>query len=328
MTAGSTLEAVTASHAQLPANVASCAVESLRPRLVRLAYQLVSSAPEAEDVVQEALLRWHQARPGQIEQPWPWLAKVVCRISVDRLRSARYRRERLVGTRLPEPPVVLDTAGDPAEQVVHDEAIGTAVLVVLESLTPAQRVVFVLHEVFEWPFTAIAEVVDRTPQACRQLATRARTKVGAESPRVPVDADEHRAVVSAFRLACARGDFETLLNLLDSDVVVRTDGGAFTSARRPVHGAERAATYLSRVLAKWAVELRPATVGGAPGVVVQCDRKTVAVVSVVVRNSVVRNLDILMDPAKLAHVPHAMPIEERTVRLVSGRASRRPTGRR
>ncbi|MFD2415737.1 RNA polymerase sigma factor SigJ [Amycolatopsis pigmentata] len=285
-------------------------VRDLRPRLIRLAYQLVGSVPEAEDIVQEALLRWYQAGPDGIAQPWSWLAKVVCHLGLDHLRSARHRRERPTGTWLPVPPVAPEPA-DPAEEVVLDEAIGSAVLVLLETLTPAQRVVFVLHEVFGWPFTTIAELLGRTPQSCRQLASRARAKVRGDRPRAPVDAKEHRAVVSAFREACVRGDVDALLPLLDDAVVVRSDGGAVTAARRPIHGRGRVATYLSRVLAKWDVRLRSAIVGGSPGIVVMCadggEDRVVAVVSVVVRHSRVSTLDILLDPAKLAHLPDAMP---------------------
>lgn len=282
----------------------------LRPRLVRLAYQLVGSAPEAEDIVQEALLRWHQFDAEPIRQPWSWLATVVSRIGLDHLRSGRYRRERSAGIQLPVPPVRLEF--DPAEQVILDEAVTTAFLIVLESLTPPQRVVFVLHEVFQWPFPAIAEVIGRTPQACRQLAARARSRVREHhAPQRPVDEGEHRAVVLAFQDACTRGDLAALLRLLDEAVVVRTDGGSFTSARRPIQGADRAATYVSRILAKWPVELRTAVVGGAPGIVAWCGGKVVAVASVVVHNGTVRNLDILADPTTLAHVPGAMTAEER-----------------
>ncbi|WP_166459387.1 RNA polymerase sigma factor SigJ [Amycolatopsis pithecellobii] len=279
-------------------------VEDLRPRLAGLAYQLVGSAPEADDIVQEAFLRWHHADPAGIRHPWSWLAKVVSRIALDHLRSARHRREHPAGTWLPAPPVEL--RDDPADLLVFDEAIATAMLVVLETLTPAQRVVFVLRDVFEWPFATIAEVVGRTPQTCRQLAARARLKVRTEGPRTQADPVEHRAAVDAFRAACVRGDLPALLRTLDHDIVIRTDGGRLTAARKPIHGAERAGTYLSRILAKWPVRLSAATVGGAPGIAAECHGQIVAVASVVVRNRRVAGLDILTDPAKLAHVPRAM----------------------
>ncbi len=236
-----------------------------RPRLVGLAFRMLGTVADAEDAVQETYLRWHglgEAERAAIASPAAWLTRVASRICLDVLGSARARRERYVGEWLPEPvPVergegMFAAAGvsvalaDPLERVTLDESVSTAVLVVLESLTPAERVVFVLHEVFAVPFGEIAEVVGRSSDACRQLATSARRHVR-EGRAAAAPAAQHDEVVRAFVAAAGGGELAALLALLDPSVELRSDGGGFVSAaRKPVVGALNVARFLLGIAEK------------------------------------------------------------------------------
>lgn len=203
-----------------------------RRYLFAVAYRLLGSAADAEDAVQEALLRQYTSAPAELEHPRAWLTTVTSRICLDMLGSARARRETYPGTWLPEPLVGYDDT-DLGDEVALRESVRTAVLLVLETLSPAERVAFVLHDVFGMDFDRLAAVVGRTPAACRQLASRARRRVRQEAPpRVPVTADEHRRVTAAFLKATADGDLADLLALLDPRVVLRSDGGGEVPAAR------------------------------------------------------------------------------------------------
>src|SRR5581483_5542926 len=217
-----------------------------RPRLLRLAYSELGDVGEAEDVVQEAWLRLERADSDAIENLDGWLTRVVARLALDRLKSARARRETYVGPWLPEPL----SSEDPADRVTLDESVSYALLTVLEQLSPAERTAFVLHDVFDVPFGDIADVVGRTPEAVRQLASRARRHVKSASPRFAASRDEHDRAVRAFAEAVAEGDLEGLVAVLDPDVIWTSDGGGLASAARtPLHGGARVArawTALSR----------------------------------------------------------------------------------
>ncbi|MCU1374030.1 MAG: polymerase, sigma-24 subunit, subfamily, partial [Actinomycetia bacterium] len=193
-----------------------------RSFLVGVAFRILGSMDEAEDVVQDAFLRASRAEPDDILEPRAWLTTVVGRLALDQLRSARVRRESYVGPWLPEPVV-----GDPADRLTLDEQVGLALTTVLETLSPAERVVYVLHEAFGVPLSEVAEIVGRTPAACRQLASRARRHVRDRSPRFDADPVEQSRVVEAFRVAAVAGDVEALARLLDEDVVGRADSGGF-----------------------------------------------------------------------------------------------------
>ncbi|MGA1836907.1 RNA polymerase sigma factor SigJ [Herbiconiux sp. 11R-BC] len=236
-----------------------------RPRLTGIAFRMLGTLADAEDAVQESYLRWHglgEAERAGIVSPAAWLTRVVSRICLDLLGSARARRERYVGEWLPEPVPVGPGGGmfaaagasvalaDPLERVALDESVSTALLVVLESLTPAERVVFVLHEVFAVPFGEIAEVVGRSSDACRQLATSARRHVR-EGRATAAPAAQHDEVVRAFVAAAGGGDLAALLALLDPSVELRSDGGGFVSAaRKPVVGALNVARFLLGIAEK------------------------------------------------------------------------------
>jgi RNA polymerase sigma-70 factor (ECF subfamily) len=210
-----------------------------RPRLLRLAYSELGDLGEAEDVVQEAWLRLERVGAGTIENLDAWLTTVVGRLALDTLRSARVRREAYVGPWLPEP-FVSGAAEDPTDRVTLDESVSYALLAVLEQLSPAERTAFVLHDIFDVPFGEVAETVGRSPEAVRQLASRARRHVSAHGPRFDAPPDEHERAVHAFAQAVAEGDLDGLLAVLDPDVVWTSDGGGrATASRAPVSGAPR-----------------------------------------------------------------------------------------
>ncbi|MEV5569869.1 RNA polymerase sigma factor SigJ [Spirillospora sp. NPDC052269] len=255
------------------------AVMSERRHLVSLAYRLLGSLADAEDVVQETYTRWYampRERQDAIDNPAAWLTKVAGRICLDVLGSARVRRESYVGAWLPEPvPGRIDARpgdgdADPAERVTLDESINMAFLVVLESMTPAERVAFVLHDVFRYPFAEVAEIVGRTPAACRQLAVSARRRLEASrTPAVPVA--QSARVVRDLRRAWEAKDIGALVAVLAPDAVAVGDGGGVVSALlEPVEGAEAIARYLVRVLDMApGMEVLEQTVNAQPGLVVR-----------------------------------------------------------
>ena len=227
-----------------------------RRHLLSLAFLMLGTVAEAEDAVQETYIRWYrmdQAERDRSEVPRAWLTRVASRICLDMLGTARARRERYVGPWLPEPvPVSAFTKApiDPLDQVTLDDSVSTALLVVLESMTPAERVAFVLHDVFAVPFAEIAQIVGRTPAACRKLATSARARVS-KAPARSVPRAEHDQVVRAFAAASRSGDLQRLTEILDPDVVLDSDGGGVVSAaRNPVRGADHVARFILGLLSK------------------------------------------------------------------------------
>jgi RNA polymerase sigma-70 factor (ECF subfamily) len=292
------------------------AIASERPALINLAYRMLGSLAEAEDAVQEAYARWYAMTRRQqqgIESPAAWLTKVTGRICLDLLGSARVRRERYVGGWLPEPlpdhtewlsephPAVAD---DPADQVTLDESVSMAFLVVLESMTPAERVAFVLHDVFGYPFADVAEIVGRTPAACRKLASSARRRVHAA--RTPVGPRAHQAgIVRDFKRAWEAKDIGALIRLLDPDAMMMTDGGGLaTAALRPIQGREKVARYALGVADKTAdVTILERNVNGQPGLVVQQADATVSVVAFTVTGNRITRIWAVRNPEKLRSWP-------------------------
>ncbi|HYY99952.1 MAG TPA: RNA polymerase sigma factor SigJ [Candidatus Binatia bacterium] len=281
-------------------------LEPERGRLFGLAYRLLGTAADAEDAVQETFLRWQQAADREaVQNPPGWLTTVLTRYCLDQLRSARARREAYVGTWLPEP-VVED---DPSDRAELDESVSVAMLVVLETLSPAERTVFVLHDVFGFEFEEIAAIVDRTPAACRQLASRARRHVQERRPRFDPDAAEQRRVVTAFLDASNRGDLQGLLSLLDPSVVFRADGGGKApAAGEPVAGPERVARVVLAG-ARWypGATHRLVTVNGAPGVLTVQEGRVVGVTAVVVADGRITALDAVVNPDKLGRAATPPP---------------------
>ncbi|MGW0545984.1 RNA polymerase sigma factor SigJ [Streptomyces altiplanensis] len=288
------------------------AIMSERRQLINLAYRLLGSLADAEDVVQETYTRWYAMSPQQqkaIEAPGGWLTKVASRICLDQLGSARARRERYVGEWIPEPlPDSTEWAGgrpggrtaDPADHVTLDESITMAFLIVLESMTPAERVAFVLHDVFRYSFAEVAEIVGRTPAACRQLASSARRRLRAS--RAPATPAAQRAdVVRRFKQAWDAKDIDALIGLLDPGVTAVSDGGGLVrAALHPVEGSEQVARYLVDLSGRApGLALLERTVNGQPGLVLQLDDVTVAVMSFDVTGDRIKNIWGVRNPEKL-----------------------------
>jgi RNA polymerase sigma-70 factor (ECF subfamily) len=276
----------------------------LRPRMVRVAYAILGSRSEAEDVVADCWTRLADADArGPVRDVTGWLTVAVARAATDVLRSARVRREEYVGPWLPEP-YVDTTAPDPADRVTLDETVSYALLVLLESLSPAERTAFVLHDVFGMGFAEVADAVGRTPAAVRQLASRARAHLAAGSPRFEVDRAAHDAVLGRFLAAAAGGDLTALLATLDPDVVLTSDGGGVvSSARRPVLGADRAARFLVGLVAKYVgdrAEVGLVEVNGASAIGIREAGVLTSLVVLTVTGERVARVDILRAPGKLA----------------------------
>ena len=282
---------------------------SERRQLINLAYRLLGSLADAEDVVQETYTRWYAMSPQEqeaIESPGGWLTKVASRICLDLLGSARARRERYVGEWIPEPlPDGTEwrsagTAVDPAERVTLDESVNMAFLVVLESMTPAERVAFILHDVFRYPFPEVAEIVGRSPAACRQLATSARRRLAASQPS-PTPTAETAGLVRDFKEAWQAKDIQALIGLLDPDAVAIGDGGGLVSAElHPVSGGEQVARYFAALADRRpGFTLLERTVNGQPGLVAQADGVTVTVIAFDIAESRIRHIWAVRNPEKL-----------------------------
>ncbi|WP_155371378.1 RNA polymerase sigma factor SigJ [Catellatospora vulcania] len=288
------------------------AVMSERRQLINLAYRLLGSLAEAEDAVQETYARWYAMSREQqdaIASPGAWLAKVAGRICLDVLGSARARRERYVGEWIPEPLPGRGewtggrpggSTGDPADRVTLDESVSMAFLVVLESMTPAERVAFILHDVFCHSFAEVAEIVGRTPAACRKLASSARARVRASQAQAAPVARQ-AALVRDFKLAWEAKDIGALVALLDPDVTAIADGGGVVSTvPRPVQGAAQVARYAVEV-ASWlpGLTLLERTVNGLPGLVAQRDGVTVTVLAFDIAGGRIRQIWGIRNPDKL-----------------------------
>jgi RNA polymerase sigma factor (sigma-70 family) len=272
--------------------------ERNRQHLESVAYRMLGSRSEAEDAVQEAWLRLSRSDTEAVENLAGWLTTVVARVSLDMLRSRRARREDYAGSWLPEPVVTIENG--PEDEAVLADSVGLALLVVLDTLTPAERLAFVLHDMFGMPFDEIAPIVDRSADATRQLASRARRRVRGASPQTDPDVREQRRVIDAFLAASRAGDFEALLEVLDPDVVFRLDtGGVPPRARPPVEGAEAVAAQILERGMPFAPFARPAIVNGNAGVIVIPREKPVAVVGFVVADGRIAEIDVIADPAKL-----------------------------
>ena len=299
------VETGTGAGAEAGARATEADVDAERRHLMRVAYRLLGTVADAEDAVQEAFARWYRLDPlerAAILVPGAWLTRVTGRICLDQLGSARARREHNVGEWLPEPvPAESDLATiDPLERAAITEDVGLALLVVLEAMTPAERVAFVLHDVFALPFAEIAEIVGRSSAACRQLATAARRRVRADrAARAP--RERHNDLARAFAEACATGDLTALVSVLDPSVTLRSDGGGRVSAaRRPVVGADAVARFVLGVLRKNPdVRIEPRATGDGTGFAWQRDGRTAGVLMLRTTAENVTDVWIQMNPAKL-----------------------------
>jgi RNA polymerase sigma-70 factor (TIGR02957 family) len=290
-------------------------LEALRPGAFAIAYRMLGSVAEAEDVVQEAMLRLHAAAAdpdaSPIESPRAWLSTVVSRLALDELRSARARREVYVGEWLPEPLVGVGAgeavADDPATEAETADSLSLAFLVLLESLTPEQRAAFLLHDVFDYPFDEVAKIIDTSPANARQLASRARREVEERRPRFDSSTERRDRLADRFFAAVGEGDLAGLEAMLAQDVELHGDGGGKVPAlARPISGRVRAA----RTLRAWAkagakmgeVRLERVGVNGQPGAVFKVDGAVISVMSLEIADGQIQAIRSIVNPEKLTHL--------------------------
>jgi RNA polymerase sigma-70 factor (ECF subfamily) len=277
--------------------------EEQRPLLRRIAYRMLGSVDEADDAVQEAWIKLSRTDDSAVDNLGAWLTTVVGRVCLDMLRVRRSRREEFVGSWMPEPIVAIDGAPTPEEEALIAEGVGLALYVVLETLTPAERLAYVLHDMFALRFEEIAPIVGRSTEAARQLASRGRRRVQGAMPVPDVELAEQQRVVEAFLAAAREGDFDALLEMLDPEVTLRVDAGPGSPlAHAPIVGAQEvlAEARRFRALAPYG---RPAIVNGVAGAVVgRPDGTVFTVVALTVANGRINAIDFLVDPAKLARL--------------------------
>jgi RNA polymerase sigma factor (sigma-70 family) len=276
--------------------------EANRTHLRAVAYRMLGSVSEADDAVQEAWLRLSRSDAGEIDNLGGWLTTVVARVSLDMLRSRKSRHEEPLGIHVPAPIVSSADGMNPEHEALLADSVGLALLVVLETLAPAERLAFVLHDMFAMPFDEIAPIVSRSPTAARQLASRARRRVQSASPAPDADRNRQRTVVDAFLAAAREGDFDALVAVLDPDVVLRADSGALRAgASREIHGANAVAeqALMFKRLARFA---RPALVNGTAGIVTARAGTLYSVMGFTVAGGKIVEIDILADPARLREI--------------------------
>jgi RNA polymerase sigma-70 factor, ECF subfamily len=270
--------------------------ERHRPHLRAVAYRMLGSLSDADDVVQEAWLRLSRSDAASVENMRGWLTTVVARLSLDELRSRRSRGEQPLESRLPD--LLVDRADsiDPEHEALLADSVGLALLVVLETLSPPERLAFVLHDIFAVPFDEIAPIIERSPEATRKLASRARRRVRAERTAPDADLETQRAAVDAFLAAARSGDFDRLLAVLDPDVVLRADFGR--NRLQELRGAEAVARQ-ALGFAQIGLDFRPALINGVAGGVAFRDGQPFSIGAVTVRNGKIVELDFLTDPERL-----------------------------
>ncbi|HEX6510282.1 MAG TPA: sigma-70 family RNA polymerase sigma factor [Chloroflexota bacterium] len=290
--------------------------EEHRAHLRAVAYRMLGSLTEADDAVQDTWLRLGRSGTGEVENLGAWLTTVVARVCLNMLRSRNVRREESFEVHVPDAVVSRDMQLQPEEEALLADSVGLALLVVLDTLTPAERLAFILHDMFEVPFDEIAPMVGRTPAAARQLASRARRRVkGAQIPAPDPDLARQREVVDAFFQAARGGDFDALVTLLHPNVVLRIDAGAkLAAASMVVHGAEAVAGQTTRglrsILARPIVQVHPALVNGAAGVVVTLRGEPMTVVGFTVVDGTIMEIDAIADPERVRRITAAVLTEE------------------
>ena len=281
---------------------------NLRPLMFSIAYRMTGSVAEAEDLVQEAFFRMGRAQESgvTVESPKAYLTTTVTRLAINHLRSARVRRESYVGTWLPEP-VVTDLHENPEQMVELSDSLSMAFLLLLESLSPVERAVFLLREVFEYPYEDIAQVVDKNEANCRQIFARARQHIGAQPARYEASPEQSEALVRSFLAASRDGDLDQLVGLLAADAAFYSDGGGkATSTPRPIFGGDHVATLILGIFERakrMGITIEPALVNGGPGVITHdAQGKVVSVLSLEVLDGVVQSIRGIVNPDKLQHL--------------------------
>ena len=276
--------------------------EEQRPHLRAVAYRMLGSLSETDDAVQDAWLRVSRADASEVENLRAWLTTIVARVALNMLRARNTRREQPLDVRVPDPIIDPADGTDPEHEALLADSVGLALLVVLETLTPAERLAFVLHDMFAVPFEEIAPIVERSPEATRQLASRARRRVRGAAPVPDPDLTAQWEVVEAFLAAARDGDFDALVAVLDPDVVLRADGGEAEGLSRHVQGAKAVAGQALFWSQQVDLTVRHALVNGAPGVVSVRDGTPFSVGAFTVRNGKIVEIDFLADPERIARL--------------------------
>ena len=273
-----------------------------RPRLRAVAYRMLGSTSEADDALQEAWIRLSRSNSGEIDNLEAWLVTVVGRVALNMLRSRKSRREEPLEAHLPDPIVDRPEGIDPEHEALLADSVGLALLVVLETLTPAERLAYVLHDMFSVPFEEIGSILKRSPDATRQLASRARRRIRAANttPHAADAAAQQEEVVEAFLAAARDGGFDALVAVLDPDIVERVDTGSGTIVE--VRGAQNVARRALAAASQRGLVGRPALINGAPGWVSVLDGELYAIAALTVQNGRITRMDILLDPARLARL--------------------------
>jgi RNA polymerase sigma factor (sigma-70 family) len=274
--------------------------ERHRPHLRAVAYRMLGSLSEADDAVQDAWVLLSRADTTDVENLRAWLTTVVARVALSTLRTRKRRREQPLDVHVPDPIVDPVEGTDPERETLLADSVGLALLVVLEMLTPAERVAFVLHDMFAVPFDDIAPIVERSPDATRQLASRARRRVRGAAPPPDADLAAQWKLVDAFVAAARDGDFDGLVAILDPDVVLRSDGGRLGPSQH-IRGADKVANQ-AVIWSRVDLTMRPVLINGAAGMVTFLDGKPFSIAAVTVRNGKIAEIDFLVDPERIARL--------------------------
>jgi RNA polymerase sigma-70 factor (ECF subfamily) len=275
--------------------------EEQRPHLRAVAYRMLGSISEADDAVQDAWLRLSRSDTRDVENLRAWLTTVVARVALNMLRSRKTRREQPLDVHVPDPIIDPADGTDPEHEALLADSVGLALLIVLETLTPAERLAFVLHDMFAVPFDEIAPIVERSPEATRQLASRARRRVRGADPTPDPDLHAQWEVVDAFIAAAREGDFDALVAVLDPDVVLRSDGGPLAGLSRYARGAEVVAGQ-ALMWARVDLTTRRALINGAAGMVTFLDGEPFSICAVTVKNGKLAEMNFLADPERIAQL--------------------------
>lgn len=278
--------------------------ERERPLLFALAYRMLGSAADAEDVVQEAYIRWDRSPPARESASRAYLCAIVTRLCIDQLRSARVRREEYIGPWLPEP-LLEPVTEDPLDAAIRAESLSIAFLLLLERLSPTERAAFLLREVFAFNYAEVAAIIGRTEAAARQIVKRARDKLPAGGSRFTATPEEAKRVATQFVEACSSGNLDALLELLTDDVVTLNDGGGKArAARNPIHGPDRVARFYLGIFRKWrGPQVRIVPVNGQPGLVVRTASGQLRVISFDIQEGRLARIFLVVNPEKLWRVP-------------------------
>ena len=279
-----------------------------RPLLFSIAYRMLGSVMEAEDIVQDAFLRWRESVGDEIRSPKSFLSTIVTRLSIDRLRSAQLQRESYIGPWLPEP-LITEPGQSTADLVSTSEHISIAFLVLLENLSPVERAVFLLREVFDYSYAEIAEVVHKSEANCRQITRRARQKVNAGHGRFQANPEKQQTLVQQFITTCNTGDLPGLIHLLSDDIGLYSDGGGkVTAARKPIYGNNQVANFLLRIIrqAPAGMSVQPTWINGRFGFIIYVGRKPQSVFSFDLDESKIHKIYAVLNPDKLVRIPHLL----------------------